>query len=159
MRDLGWPAPEDPNASDGELVADRLVEEAALLLSCAEWLEQLADGGFPPVINLRPKGDWPFTDNVPVDHDRILRILRHIAGDIDELARARRTSDLSSADVDADPRFRRRRQLTEPPIEAPKGPLSIHKARRAWAAYERRLRKAGLPVPPNPYRHLDRSGN
>jgi len=34
------------------------------------------------------------------------------------------------------------------------GPMSLTQVRRAWAEYERRLTQAGLPVPPNPYRHL-----
>jgi len=158
LRELGWPAPEDPSDGDGGLVADRLVDEAALLFSCAEWLEQLA-AGITPVINLRPEDDWPDTDNAAVDHGRVLRILRRIASDVDELARARRIADLSSGDIDADSRLRRWRQLAEPAIESPKGPMSIHQARQAWEAYERRLQEAGLPIPPNPYRHLDRSGN
>jgi hypothetical protein len=79
---------------------------------------------------------------------------RRIAADIGELARARRIADVSSAGVDADARLRRRRRLAEPAIEPPGGPMSIHQARRAWDAYEHRLQRAGLPVPPNPYRHL-----
>jgi hypothetical protein len=159
LREIGWPAPEDPGddaSSDAGRVADRLGDEASLLLMCAEWLEQLATGG-KPVVNLRPQSDSPDADHVLVDHARVVRILRRIAGDIEELARARRIADLSSADVESDPRLRRRRRLAEPPIESPKGPMSIHQARRAWEAYERRLQRAGLPIPPNPYRHLDRS--
>jgi len=64
LRELGWPAPEVTGAGDQQLVADRLVDEAALLLSCAGWLEQLDAGGFPPVINLRPDDDWA-ADNAP----------------------------------------------------------------------------------------------
>jgi len=109
-------------------------------------------------LNLRPDDDWE-TDNVVVDHDRVVRMLRRIAGDLDELARARRVADLSSAAVDADPRLGRRRRFAEPPIEfstkdPSKGPMSVAQACRAWAEYERRLTRAGLPVPPNPYRHL-----
>ncbi len=141
-----------------DLVADRLIEEATFLLSCAGWLEQLAAGGFPPVVNLRPDDDWE-NDNVVVDHGRVVRILRRIAGGIDELARARRVADLSSAEVDADPRLGRRRRFAEPPIEfstrdPAKWPMSLPQACRAWAEYQRRLTRAGLPVPPNSYRHL-----
>jgi hypothetical protein len=158
LRELGWPAPEDSAPADQQLVSDRLVDEAGLLLSCAAWLEQLEAGGFPPVINLRPDDDWQ-TDNVAVDRRRVVRILRRIAGDIDELARARRVADLSSAKVDADPRLGRRRRFAEPPIELAtrtpgKGPMSLAQARRAWADFERRLTQAGLPASPNPYRHL-----
>ena len=154
LRELGWPAPEDASAKDGELVADRLADESQLLMSCAGWLEQLARGGHPPIINLRPDADRPDTDNVAIDQARVVRILRHVASDIDELARARRVTDLSSVVVDADPRLGRRRRLAEPLIEFPKDPLSIPQSRRAWAEYERRLRRAGLPVPPDPWRHL-----
>jgi hypothetical protein len=101
-------------------VADRLGDEASLLLLFAEWLEQPATGG-KPVVNLRPQSDSPDADYVLVDHARVVRILRRIAGDIKELARARRIADLSSADVESDPRLRRRRRLAEPPIESPKG--------------------------------------
>jgi hypothetical protein len=47
-------------------------------MCCAGWLEQLAGGGYPPVINLRPDSDWPDTDNVSVDQARVVRILRRI---------------------------------------------------------------------------------
>lgn len=154
LRELGWPAPEDPGNHDHELVADRLVDEAALLMTSAGWLEQLATGSHPPIVNLRPTADWPDTDNVPIDHARVVRILRRIAGDVSELARARRLADLASADVDADTRLGRRRRLAEPPIEFPKGPKSVLHLRQAWEDYERRLRQAGLPMPPNPWRHL-----
>jgi AcrR family transcriptional regulator len=153
LRELGWPAPEDPVDGDDQAVADRLVDEAAALITCIEWLEQLAVGA-TPVVNLRPPEDWPSTDNVAVDHDRVLRVLRRIAGDIEELARGRRLADLPSAAVDADPRLRRRRRLGEPSIQAPTGPMSVSQGRRAWDEYERRLQRAGLPVPPNPYRHV-----
>jgi len=158
MRVLGWPAPEEQSEDDRELVADRLTDEAALLVKCIEWLEQLSTGK-TPVINLRPDEDWPDTNHVAIDQERVLRILRRIASDIDELARARRVTDLSSAHVEANPRRRHRRRLAEPPLEAPKGPMSIHQGRQAWDEYARRLQRAGLPVPLNPYRHLDRSGN
>lgn len=68
-------------------------------------------------------------------------------------------SDLSSANADVNLRLRRRRRFVEPPIEAPKGPMSIHQGRQAWDEYARRFQRAGRPVPPNPYRHLDRSGS
>jgi hypothetical protein len=154
LRHLGWPAPEDPGDGDDGLVADRLANEASFLKTCADWLEQL-DVGTIPVINLRPNDDWPDIDNAVVDRARVLRILRRIAGDVDELARARRVADLSSSGVEADPRLQRRRRFAEPAIESPTGPMSIPQARRAWDEYEHRLRRAGLPIPPNPYRHLD----
>jgi hypothetical protein len=78
----------------------------------------------------------------------VVRILRRIADDLDELARARRVADLSSAELESNSRLRRRRRLAEPPVEPPKGPLSAPQGRRAWAEYERKLQRAGLPVPP-----------
>jgi hypothetical protein len=156
LREIGWPAPEDPTAQDQEQVVDRLSEEADLLLTCATWLEEL-EAGKRPVVNLRPAEDWPHTNNTLVDHARLIRMFRRIAHDIDELARARRISDLSSNNIDADLCLRRRHQLCEPPITPPGSRTNLHQARRAWEEYEQRLEKAGLPIPENPYRHLDRS--
>jgi hypothetical protein len=127
-----------------------------LVRDCADWLGELGSGR-KPVVNLRPPSDWPDTDNVIVNERRIQRILRRIAGDVEELARARRAQELSSATVDRDPRLGRRRRFGEPPIESPKGPMSVPQARRAWGAYERQLKRAGLPIPENPYRHFARS--
>ncbi len=45
LQEVGWPAPEDPNSEAEEQAADRLIEEAAALVSCVEWLESLATGG------------------------------------------------------------------------------------------------------------------
>jgi hypothetical protein len=156
LRELGWPAPEDP-CGEGKEQVGRLVDEAAALVHCAEWLETLA-AGRAPMVNLRPQEDWPETDCVVVDEARVVRILRRIANDIDELARARRITDLSSNADEVDPRLRRRRRLGEPPIEAPKGLMSVARGRRERAEYERRLQRAGLPIPLNPYRHFKRSG-
>ncbi len=154
LREVGWPAPEDPTAHDEEQVADRLREEAAMLETCANWLEELTAGD-RPIVNLRPAEDWPDTNHTAVDHARLIRMLRRIAHDIDELARASRIVDLSSNNIDADPCLRRRHQFCEPPITPPKIGPNIHHARRAWEGYENRLKKVGLPIPENPYRHLD----
>jgi len=126
-------------------------------MTCAGWLEQLATGSDRLIVNLRPTADWPDTDNVPIDQARVVRILRRVAGDVGELARARRLADLASADVDADTRLGHRRQLAEPPIAFPKGPKSVLHLRQAWEDYERRLRQAGLPTPQDPWRHLSPS--
>jgi len=147
LRELGWPAPEDPHDDDAATVAARIADEATLLRRCAEWLKQLGDSDSrKPVVNLRPKSDWPDTDNVLVDQGRVQRIMRRMAGDLEELARARRVADLACGDVGADPRLGRRRRLGEPPIESPRGPMSVPQARRAWDAYEGQLRQAGLPI-------------
>ena len=158
LREAGWPSPEDPLPGAEEQVADRLIEEAAALISCAEWLASLA-AGKRPVVNLRPNIDLPDSDYVAVDQDRVIRVLRRIAHDLEELARSARVTDLSSSENDADPRLRLRRRLAEPPIENSRGGMSIRQSRQAWDDYESRLRRAGLPIPTNPYRHLDRSGN
>ena len=156
LREVGWPAPEDTRRAAEEQVADRLIEEAAALVSCVEWLESLSTQE-TPVVNLRPEDDYPETDYVAVDQSRVIRVLRRIAHDLEELARARRVADLSSSGNDADHRMRLRRRLAEPPIELSRRGTSILQGRKAWENYEHRLQKAGLPAPLNPYRHLNRS--
>ena len=156
LREVGWPAPEDSRPAAKEQVADRLIEEAAALVSCVEWLESLSTQE-TPVVNLRPEDDYPETDYVAVDQSRVIRVLRRIAHDLEELARARRVADMSSSGNDADPRMRLRRRLAEPPIELSRRGTSILQGRKAWENYEHRLQKAGLPAPLNPYRHLHRS--
>ena len=156
LREVGWPAPEDSRPAAEEQVADRLIEEAAALVSCVEWLESLSTQE-TPVVNLRPEDDYPETDYVAVDQSRVIRGLRRIAHDLEELARARRVADLSSSGNDADPRMRLRHRLAEPPIELSRRGTSILQGRKAWENYEHRLQKAGLPAPLNPYRHLHRS--
>ena len=156
LREVGWPAPEDSRPAAKEQVADRLIEEAAALVSCVEWLESLSTQE-TPVVNLRPEDDYPETDYVAVDQSRVIRVLRRIAHDLEEPARARRVADMSSSGNDADPRMRLRRRLAEPPIELSRRGTSILQGRKAWENYEHRLQKAGLPAPLNPYRHLHRS--
>ena len=156
LREVGWPAPEDSRPAAEEQVADRLIEEAAALVSCVEWLESLSTQE-TPVVNLRPEDDYPETDYVAVDQSRVIRVLRRIAHDLEEPARARRVADMSSSGNDADPRMRLRRRLAEPPIELSRRGTSILQGRKAWENYEHRLQKAGLPAPLNPYRHLNRS--
>lgn len=157
LRETGWPTPEDPLPGAEEQFADRLTEEAAALISCAEWLASLA-AGETAVVNLRPDTDLPDSDYVAVDQGRVIRVLRRIAYDLEELARSRRVTDLSSSENDTDPRLRLRRRLAEPPIEISRRGTSIRQSHQAWEDYEFGLRRAGLPIPPNPYRHLDRSG-
>ena len=156
LREVGWPAPEDSRPAAKEQVADRLIEEAATLVYCIEWLESLSTQE-TPVVNLRPEDDYPETDYVAVDQSRVIRVLRRIAHDLEEPARARRVADMSSSGNDADPRMRLRRRLAEPPIELSRRGTSILQGRKAWENYEHRLQKAGLPAPLNPYRHLHRS--
>ncbi len=103
LRETGWPTPEDPLPGAEEQFADRLTEEAAALISCAAWLASLA-AGETVVVNLRPGTDLPDSDYVAVDQGRVIRVLRRIAYDLEELARSRRVTDLSSRENDADPR-------------------------------------------------------
>ncbi len=154
LREAGWPTPEDPVPGAEEQIGDRLTEEATALISCAEWLTSLA-AGERPVVNLRPDSDLPDRDYVAVDQGRVIRVLPRIAHDLEELARTRRVQDLSSSANDADPRLRLRRRLTEPPIELPQSGKSIRQSRQAWEDYAASLHRAGLPIPSNPYRHLD----
>ncbi len=157
LREAGWPTPEDAQEADAkEQIHDRLCEEATALLTCAQWLESLT-AGKRPVVNIRPDEDYPQTCHEIVDQARVVRMLRRIAHDLEELARAKRVADLSSSTTDADPRLRLRRRLAEPSIEISRGGTSILQGQRAWEDYERRLRQAGLPVPPDPYRHLNHS--
>jgi hypothetical protein len=138
LREVGWPAPEDSRPAAKEQVADRLIEEAAALVYCVEWLESLSTQE-TPVVNLRPEDDYPETDYVAVDQSRVIRVLRRIAHDLEEPARARRVADMSSSGNDADPRMRLRRRLAEPPIELSRRGTSILQGRKAWENYEHRL--------------------
>ena len=153
LREAGWPAPEDPTPGTDGQVSDRLAEEAAMVATCAEWLEVLAAGERPRV-NLRPDEDWPGTHYVPVDQGRVVRVLQRIAHDLEELARAQRVAEMPSSAEEVDPRLRLRRRLAEPPIKLQRKGPSTRQSQLAWEEYDDRHRKAGLPVPPNPYRHL-----
>lgn len=155
LREVGWPAPEDPTPEVEEQVSDRLTDEAALLATCADWLEAVAAGERPGV-NLRPEEDWPERLYGPVDQGRVVRIIRRIAHDLEELGRARRVADMLSHAEEVDPRSRLRRRLAEPPIKLEWKGSSIRQGQQAWEEYEDRHRKAGLPIPSSPYRHLGR---
>ena len=87
------------------------------LRQCASWLTRLHAGEFPPAVNLRPGDDHPERALVVVDLPRVAAILDRIAADIDELARARRVDDLTTAAVLPGPRAERRRRLAEPDLE------------------------------------------
>lgn len=84
------------------------------------------------MVNLRPAEQSPETYYVAVDQDRVIRVLRRIAHDLEELARARRVEDLSTSVNDADPCLRLRRRLAERPIELSRQAASILQARQAW---------------------------
>ena len=123
LRAAGWPAPEDPDSGeDTELggrdsIADRLCDEVSWLRQCADWLAHLDADSYPPAVNLRPAADWPDRAIVAVDLARVRAVIDRIAADVDELARARRAQDLTTAAVLPDPRAERRRRLAEPDLE------------------------------------------
>jgi hypothetical protein len=123
LRAAGWPAPEHPDSGqDTELggrdtIADRLSDEVSWLRQCADWLAHLDADSYPPAVNLRPSADWPDRALVAVDLARVAAVIDRIAADVDELARARRVQDLTTAAVLPDPRAERRRRLAEPDLE------------------------------------------
>src|SRR5664280_828387 len=96
LREVGWPAPADPDAAedlelDGrELVADRLEDEVDWLRQVASWLVHLDAAGYPPAVNPRPSQDWPERALVAVDLARAAAVLDRVAADVGELARGRR---------------------------------------------------------------------
>ncbi len=170
LREVGWPAPEDPDDGgdpelDGrDLIADRLDDEAEWLRQAAGWLTRLDAGGYPPVVNLRPSQDWPDTANVAVNLDRVIAVLERIASDVQELARARRVADLRTAGALADRRAKRRRRLAEPDLDfrtfcraKRMSASSTPQLERAWDAWQAELYRRGEitehPIyAANPYR-------
>ena len=156
LRSMGWPAPEDPDSDedaelDGrDLIADRIGDEVGWLRRCVAWLAQLDAGDYPPVVNLRPASDWPDTANTAVTSARVQAVLERVAGDLDELARARRIADLNTAAVLADRRAERRRRLAEPDLgfrefcARKKLPASSTlQLERAWDAWQEERHRRG----------------
>ncbi len=166
LRQAGWPAPEDPAGSDDEeldgrgSIAERLVDEVRWVLECAEWIDRLAGDGLPPVVNLRPADDED-AYHVGVDLARVAAVLRRIAYDIDELARARTVADLDEAAVIGERRAERRRRLAEPGLSYAafnrryrerarsgalryRAPVPLTEA-DIWRAYQIELRERGEP--------------
>ncbi len=67
LRELGWPAAEDEPV-DPDSVAARMVDEAAVLTECGDWLDKLGpDAVRQPRINVRPDDDWPDTNVVAAE--------------------------------------------------------------------------------------------
>jgi hypothetical protein len=159
LREVGWPAPEDPEADgdaelDGrDLIADRLDDEVSWLRQAAGWLTQLHAGGYPPTVNLRPDDDWPDTANVAVDLARVAAVLDRIASDVEELARARRAEELTIAAVLPGRRPERRRRLAEPDLDfhtfcrtkrmPSSTPAQMERAWDAWQAERYRRGETG----------------
>jgi hypothetical protein len=149
LRAAGWPAPEDPDSGeDTELdgrdtIADRLSDEVSWLRQCAGWLAHLDAESYPPAVNLRPAADWPDRAIAAVGLARVAAVIGRIAADVDELARARRVQDLTTAAALPDRRAERRRRLAEPDLEfrafcTRKGlpASSTPQLERAWDAWQ-----------------------
>ncbi|MCK9928170.1 hypothetical protein MXD62_13465 [Frankia sp. Mgl5] len=160
LRAAGWPAPEDPAGSDDEelsgreQVADRLDDEVGWIRRCADWLDHLDGESYPPAASIRPEGDWPDTCMVVVGLPRVAAILRRVAYDVEEFARARRVDDLQAAAVGDDPRAEHRRRMAEPDLdfrefcERTGTPWrSTDQGERAWAAYQAERHRLTRPRP------------
>ena len=123
LRAAGWPAPEDPGGDDDaeldgrDLICDRLIDEVDWIRQCAGWLTHLHTSEYPPAVNLRPEGDHPGRALVMVDLPRVAAILQRIAADVDEMARARRVTDLGAAGTLPDRRAEQRRRVAEPDLD------------------------------------------
>ncbi|MGN9788634.1 hypothetical protein ACTMTF_45045 [Nonomuraea sp. ZG12] len=130
------------------------------VLECAGWVDRLAGDGFPPVVNLRPANDED-AYHVGVDLARVAAVLRRIAYDIDELARARAVADLDQAAVAGDRRAELRRRLAEPGLSYADFNRTYRERARSgalryrapaplteadiWRAYQIELRERGEP--------------
>jgi hypothetical protein len=122
LREADWPVPapegleasgQDAARTVGETLAACLGEEAAALRECVDWLARLEREAFVAV-NLRLEDDAE-REYVPFDRPRVLRVLRRIADDLDDLARTGPAGEVP-ADLDAaEPHARHRRRLAEPP--------------------------------------------
>jgi hypothetical protein len=106
LREQGWPSADgDGDSAAEDLVLARLADEVTALRECLDWLERL-ERGEPVVVNLLPDFHDQ-RDFVAFDRPRILRVLRRIAGDLDELSRApdrRSVPEPSTGDAAADRR-------------------------------------------------------
>jgi hypothetical protein len=140
LRERGWPAPasdeldgttDDPAApgQEEDLLLARLTDEITALRECLGWLEQL-ERGERVIVNLLPR----FHDDrdfVAFDRPRVLRVLRRIAGDLDELSQGSGARSLLPRPASTDPAEHRRR-LAEPP--PPPARLSAREERDAVRA-------------------------
>ena len=119
LRAAGWPAPEDPDSGEDtepggrDSIAGPLSDEVSWLRQCAGWLAHLDADSYPPAVSLRPAADWPDRAIVTAGLRRVAAVIDRIAADVDELARARRVQDLTTAAVLPDPRAERRRRLCD----------------------------------------------
>ena len=166
LRAAGWPAPEDPGGEDDaeldgrDLICDRLVDEVGWLRQCADWLTHLHTREFPPAVNLRPEGDHPDRAHVMVDLPRVAAILQRVAADVDELARARRVTDLGTTAAGSDRRAERRRRVAEPDLDFREfcRRSKLPQSERSWDLFAaERYRRGETDIPSyeayNPFRH------
>ena len=94
----------------------RLAEEVETLRGCIGWLEQLAHGE-TVTVNLRAETD-PKTAFVAFDQARVLRVLKRIATDLDELSGRTTPAENDELTTDAQANgIKHRRRLAEPEPE------------------------------------------
>jgi len=116
LREQGWPSADvDSDSAADDLVLARLADEATALWECLDWLERL-ERGESVVVNLLPEVHDQ-REFVAFDRPRVLRVLRRVAGDLDELSRAPDRSSVPPLAGDA--AAERRRRLAEPPPARP----------------------------------------
>ncbi|GHI22953.1 hypothetical protein Shyd_43240 [Streptomyces hydrogenans] len=152
LRAAGWPAPEDPEGSDDEelsgraSIAERLVDEVGWIRQCADWIDHLDHESYPPAPTSAPRPDFPDRANVVVDFARVSAILRRIAFDVDELARARNVGR-----PDRRPRRRRSPGRAPPPARrAGPGVRRVHPQEEPCRGTPPgRARQPGTPTRPN----------
>ena len=94
----------------------RLADESEVLGWCIGWLEQLARGE-TVVVNLRAETD-PKTAFVAFDQARVLRVLKRIAADLDELSGRTTPTEIYDSTLDTNAAgVKHRRRLAEPEPE------------------------------------------
>jgi hypothetical protein len=94
----------------------RLAEEVQILRGCIGWLEQLARGE-TVMVNLRTETD-PKTAFVAFDQARVLRVLKRITADLDELSGRMTLTENNDAAVDTiAANVKHRQRLAEPEPE------------------------------------------
>jgi hypothetical protein len=117
LREQGWPSGSaEGHGTAEDLVLARLADEATALRECLDWLEHL-ERGEQVVVNVLPEFHDQ-RDFIAFDRPRVLRVLRRIAGDLDELSRA--PDRISVPQPASDAAAERRRRLAEAPPAPPR---------------------------------------
>jgi hypothetical protein len=112
------PSP-NPEPSNLAAVQQQLFEEGEVLGWCIEWLEQLMRGE-QVIVNLRPPSDSR-TACVLFDQGRVIRVLKRIAGTLDELSGRRMTDESPDSGADritAGAKHRKRLDEPEPQLSS-----------------------------------------